>query len=287
MPIGDVYKVSLFTHQRQRQFVNTHYYRIGAITVVDDFEEAQALADTFVTHFQAAYQGVLSNDVELGCVKVEKVQGPRIPFFVQFFTNTKGTQVGVPMPDNMTLVIRRRGDDAGNPLRSLLHISGLRTLDVDDSFLDAGFVAGNLNTLVFLYNDQLVASASFNLAQFNPVIPHTGYVYGRNLSVNVNPSLDELTRNDAKAWDIEGFISGPQFRILAPSRNKGTYTAAVIAGQSKITLLDNKLETNVPEIMSVQQVITPVLYFPLLTAVPQTAIRQLNRRRSSHTAVVA
>lgn len=287
MGIGDVYKVELFTSQDQRQFINTHFYRIGAITVTDAFEEAQALADTFVTFFQAAYQGVLSDDVQLGCVKVTKVLGPRIPFFIQFFDNIQGTQIGPPLPDNLTTVIRRRGDDAGKPLRSLLHISGVRQADTLGSFLTSAFVLGNLNTLVQLYNDQMVASASFNLAEFDPVIPHTGYVYGRNLSITPNTALNELLRLDGKAWDVEGFVTGPGFRINAPSKNKGTYGAIIIAGNSKITLTDNELETNPTEVMSVQQVITPVIYFPLLSAIQQTSIRQLSQRRSSHTQVVA
>lgn len=287
MGIGDVYKVELFSSQDQKQFINTHYYRVGAVTVSDAFEEAQALADTFVTFFQGAYQGVFSDDVQLGCVKVTKVLGPKIPFFIQFFSDVQGTQVGPPLPDNLTTVIRRRGDDAGKPLRSLLHLSGIRVDDTAGSFLTNAFVLGNLNTLVSLYNDQMVASASFNLAEFDPVIPHTEYVYGRNLEVTPNTGLNELLRLDGKAWDLEGFVTGPSFRIHAPSPNKGTYSATLFAGLSKISLSGNQLETDATETMSVQQVITPVLYFPLLSAIQQTSIRQLNRRRSSHTQIVA
>lgn len=287
MALFDVYKVSLFTHHDQRQFINTFYYEIGAIVVIDEFEEAKAIADTFISFWQAAIQGVLSQDTVLGCIKVEKVKGTNIPTFIQFFTDVQGTQVGQAMPNNLTMVIRRRHDEGGNAFRSLMHISGFRVLDTDGSFLNAAFVSGNLNTFVGLFNDQMVASASFNLAEFNPVIPHTGYVYGRKLSVTVNVGLQQLTRLDGKAWDVEGFITGPGFRIAAPSKNKGTYTATILAGQSKIDLSENGLELDTTEVMNVQQVVVPKAYFSLGSTIPQISVRQLNNRRSSHTAVVA
>lgn len=287
MPTTDVYKVSLFTHSVQRQFVSTFYYEVGTVTVIDDFEEGAVLADTWVNKFLTTYQSIISDDVTFGCLKIEKVKGPRIPLFIHFFTDTKGSRIGIPMPDNMTMVIRRRGGVGPTMRRSLLHISGIRTADTLGSFLQGFFVTPTLNDFVGLLNDQLVASPGFNNAEFNPVIPQRGYAYARNVNVFVNVAANTLTLQDGDPWDTRGFISGGFFRINAPSVNKGTYTAVTGPLSPAITLSDNELELEQFEVMTCQQVITPVTYLVLDSAVPQTAIRTMNRRRSSHTAVVA
>lgn len=287
VPTTDVYKVSLFTHSVQRQFVNTFYYEVGGVTVVDDFEEADVLADTWVNKFLTTYRSIISDDVTFGCLKVEKVKGPRIPRFIKFFTDTKGSRVGEPMPDNLTLVIRRRGGMGVTARRSLLHISGIRTADTLGSFLQGFFIVPTLNDFVALLNDQLVASPGFNSAEFNPVIPQRVYAYARNVNVFVNVAANTLTLQDGDPWDIRGFVNGGRFRILAPSKNKGTYTALTAPLSPAITLSENELELEQFEIMNCQQVVTSVVYIALDSAVPQTAIRTMNRRRSSHTAVVA
>lgn len=287
MATGDVYKVELFTHGQQRQFINTHYYEIGAITVVDEFDEAQALAETFDQQFTLAYRNCLSDELQFGCIKVTKVKGSRIPFYVFFYSNSFGTQSGDPLPDNITMIIRRRASIMGKDHRSLLHISGLSSLNVDGSFLNSLFINGVLKTLVDLYNNLMVASPGFNSAEFNPVIPSTEYVYFRDTPMTINTTAQTLTRGDGKNWDIEGFINGPQFRINAPSKNKGLYTATTSPISPVITLSANELETESETVLSGHQVTVPRIYVDLQSAVPQTAVRGLDRRRSSHTAVVA
>lgn len=287
MPLDDVYKVSLFTHGQQRQFVNTHYYKVRDPNPVDDFEEAQALAETFEQAFRAAYQGVLSTSTTLGCIKVEKVVGPRIPFYIFFFQDVAGTRAGGPLPDNLTMILRRRATIMGKSHRSLLHISGLAHLDVLGSFLTSGFTTGAVATLVALFNDILISSPSFNSAEWQPVIPSTEYVYFRDTPVTVNTAANTITRNDGKKWDTEGFINGPGFRINAPSKNKGLYTATTAPLSAIITLSDNELETESETVLSGHQVTVPRIFIDLQSAVPQIALRALDRRRSSHTAVVA
>ena len=287
MPLGDVYKVTLFTHGQQRQFNNTHYYEVGAINPVDDFDEAQALAETWEQAFTSLYQAALSDDTEFGCVKVEKVVGPRIPFYIFFYANKFGTAVGGALPDNLTMVIRRRATIMGKSHRSLLHISGMRHLDVAGSFLEAAFVTGPLDALVDKLNDQLVSSPGFNSAEWEPKIPSTPYVYFRDTPVAVNTTAQTITRNDGKKWDTEGFVNGPQFRINAPSKNKGLYTATTAPLSSVITLSDNELETESETVLSGQQATGPRIFVDLQSAVPQIAIRSLKQRRSSHTAIVA
>lgn len=287
MPTFDVYKVSLFTHQDQRQFVNTMFYEVGPIQVIDAFEEAKALADTWVTFFQTAWQGVVSNVTSFGCVKIEKVKGSPIPTFIQFFSNVKGTQVGKAMPDNMTMVIRRRHDVGGNAFRSLLHISGFRVLDTDGSFLNAAFVSGQLQALVVLFNDQMVSSASFNLAEWNPVIPHTQRVYGNKLAVSIDAPTNTITLTAGGSWSALGFITGGQFAIRAPSPDKGTYSIIVSGGSPALVLTENNVESTGADVISCQQVTVPTAYFSLGSTIPQTAVRQLNNRRSSHTGIVA
>ena len=287
MPTGDVYKVSLFTHGQQRQFINTHYYEVGAINPVNDFDEAQALAETFEQAFTALYQAALSDDTEFGCVKVEKVVGPRIPFYIFFYANKFGSAVGGALPDNLTMVVRRRANIMGQDHRSLLHISGMRHLDVAGSFLEAAFVAGPFAALIAKYNDLLISSPGFNSAEWKPVIPSTPYVYFRKTPVTVNTTAQTITRNDGKKWDTEGFVNGPQFRINAPSKNKGLYTATTAPLSSVITLSDNELETESEVILSGQQATGPRIFVDLQSAVPQVAIRSLKQRRSSHTAIVA
>ena len=287
MATGDVYQVGLFTHGQQKQFINTHFYRVGAVSPTDEFEEPQALAETFEQAFRPLYQAALSDDTEFGCVKVNKVEGTRIPFYIFFFSNIFGTAAGGALPDNLTAIVRRRASVAGKEHRSLLHISGIRHIDVAGSFLEAAFLAGPFATLIAKYNDLLVSSPSFQSAEWQPVIPTTSYVYFRNTPVLVNTTAQTITRNDGKKWDTEGFIDGPQFRINAPSANRGLYTATTAPLSAVITLSDNELETEAETILSGSQVTVARTFIDLQSAVPQTAIRSLKQRRSSHTAVVA
>lgn len=287
MPTGDVYQVSLFTHGQQRQFINTHYYEVGAINPVDDFTEAQALAETFEQAFTTLYQAVLSDQTAFGCVKISKVVGPRIPFYIFFYANKFGSAAGGALPDNLTMVIRRRASIMGKDHRSLLHISGMRHIDVAGSFLESAFVSGPLAALIAKYNDLLVSSPGFNSAEWKPVIPSTPYVYFRKTPVSVNTTAQTITRNDGKKWDTEGFVNGPQFRINAPSKNKGLYTATTAPLSSVITLSDNELETESETILSGQQATGPRIFVDLQSAVPQIAVRSLKQRRSSHTGVAA
>lgn len=286
MPTGDVLKLSLFTHTTQRQFVNTHYYKLGAVVTVDPFDAAAALSDAFNTTLLGPYRAIMSNQTEFGCIKISEVVGSGLPSFIEFYDDLQGTRGGFAEPANMALIIRRRGFALGKTRRSLLFLSGIRVDDVDGSFLAPGFITPVLNDFVALLNDQLIASAGLDLAEFDPVIPHTQRVYGRELDVTVNVVTNEITITAGTAWDSLGFISGGQFSIAAPNRNKGTYTATVTPASSTILLSDNELELSGGQTLSCQQVIVPTDYIPLLSAVQQLALRQLARRRSSHTGVV-
>ena len=287
MPTGDVLKLSLFTHTTQRQFVTTHYYKLGAVTTSDPFDAAAALSDAFNTTLLGPYRAALSDETEFGCIKIQEIIGAGIPSFIQHYQNLQGTRVGPVLPPNMAVIIRRRGFALGKTRRSLLFLGGVRTFDTNGSFLEPGYVTGPLNDLVNLYNDQLIASAGLDLAEFDPVIPHTQRVYGKDLDVSVNVVTNEMTLTSGAAWDARGFISGGQFSIAAPNRNKGTYTATVTPASLTILLSDNELELSGGQVLTCQQVIVPTDYIVLLTAVQQLAIRQLARRRSSHTGVIA
>lgn len=287
MPSEDVFKVSLFYHTSQRQMIATHYYEVGIVTTVDPFEEAQALAEAFDTIFTTTYRLALSQGVQLGCLKVEQVKGLGIPTYVLFYSNLGGLVAGDAMPANIPAIIRRRGIFAAKTRRSLLFLGGVSAASTTGSFLTSAYVSGPLTTLLNLYNNGLVAGSEFNLAQFGPVIPVTGHVYARDVPVTKDLALNTMTLTDGTSWSARGFVTGGQFRIAAPSRNKGTYTATVVALNATITLSDNELETSAAEVLSCQQVITPTQYITLQSATANTALRQLSRRRSSHTGVVA
>lgn len=287
MPVGDVLKVSLFTHTTQRQFVNTHYYKLGAVVTSDPFDAAVALSNAWNTKFLAPYRTIMSNETSFGCNKIEEVVGSGLPTFINHYQNLLGTAAGPPLPPNMALILRRRGTALGKARRSLLFLSGIRVADTNGSFLTPAFSGGDLTALVQLYNDQLIAISAFDLAEFNPVIPHTQRAYGRDLAVTVSTVTNDITIDAGTAWDSLGFISGGQFSIAAPNKNKGTYTATVVAASPTITLSDNELETSGSQVLSAQQVIVPTDYIPLESAIQQLAIRQLSRRRSSHTGLVA
>lgn len=287
MPTGDVLKLSLFTHTTQRQFVNTHYYKLGAVTTGDAFDAAAALSDAFNTTLLGPYRAIMSDETQFGCIKIEEVQGAGLPTFIEFYDNLQGTRAGPPLPPNMALIIRRRGFALGKARRSLLFLAGIRTLDTNGSFLTPAFITPFLDALVALFNDQIIASAGLDLAEYDPVIPHTGYAYGRSLEVTVDTAAQTITITSGPVWDALGFISGGQFSIAAPNRNKGTYTATVVPASATITLSDNELEVSGGQTLSCQQVIVPRDYTPLVSAVQQLAIRQLGRRRSSHTGILA
>lgn len=287
MPIGDVLKLSVFSHTTQRQFINTHYWKLGAVVTSDPFDAATALADSFFNQRLTEYRNIMSDEVQFGCIKVEEVVGAGLPTFIQFFSDLQGTRIGPPLPANMALIIRRRGTALGKTRRSLLFLSGIRTADTDGSFINTGFITPALDALVALFNDQLVASGGFDLAEFNPVIPHTQRAYLTDQNVTVDTAANTVSIISGGNWDSFGFISGGQFSIAAPSKNKGTYTATVVPASPTITLSDNELELSGGEEMTASQVIVPTDYIPLLSAVQQLAIRQLGRRRSSHTGVLA
>ncbi len=287
MPTGDVLKLSLFTHTTQRQFINTHYYKLGAVVTSDPFDAAAALSDAFNTTLLGSYRAALSNETEFGCIKIEEVIGAQIPTFIEHYNDLQGTLVGPVMPPNMAVIIRRRGFALGKNRRSLLFLGGIRTNDTNGSFLQPAYVTGALQTLVNLFNDQIIASAGLDLAEFDPVIPHTQRVYGKDLDVTVNVVSNEMTLTSGAAWDVRGFITGGQFAIAAPNRNKGTYTATVTPASLTILLSDNELELSGPQVLTCQQVIVATDYIPLLSTQAQLALRQLARRRSSHTGLVA
>lgn len=287
MPTGDVLKLSLFTHTTQRQFINTHYYKLGSVTTSDPFDALAALSDAFNTTFLGTYRAALSDETEFGCIKIEEIVGVGTPSFIQHYEDLQGTRAGDVMPPNMSVIIRRRGVALGKTRRSLLFLGGFRILDTNGSFLTPAYVTTALNDLVALYNDQIIASGGFDSAEFDPVIPHTQRVYGKDLDVTVNVVTNEMTLTSGPAWDTRGFITGGQFSIAAPSRNKGTYTATVTPASLTILLSDNELELSGGQVLTCQQVIVPTDYIPLLSAVQQLAIRQLARRRSSHTGKVA
>lgn len=287
MPAEDVFKVSLFGHNHQRQFINTHYYETGIVVTTDPFEEAEALAEAFVSDFLTLYRDVVSTDVFYGCLKIEQVKGAGLPTFIDFFTNIAGTRVGAALPNNAVVIIRRRGVAAGKQKRSLLSLSGIRALDTDGSFVNAAFITPALDALVDQYNNQLVASPSHQLAEFNPVIPNTTRVYATNVDVTIDTALNTMSLIGGATWSGLGFITGGQFRINHPNRNKGTYFATVVPVSPTITLSQNELETSGGATLSAQQVTVPTVYITLQSAVQQLAIRQLNRRRSSHTGIQA
>ena len=287
MPAEDVFKVSLFSHNEQRQFITTHYYESGVVVTSDPFEEGQALADAFLTAWQTLYVNVLSNETFLGCIKVEQVKGAGLPTWISHLTDIKGSRAGPALPNNMVVIIRRRGISAGKQRRSLVFLSGVRSADTDGSFINAAFITPALEALVDQYNNQIVASASFQLAEYNPVIPRTERVYGNNLNVTIDTALNTMTIIGGQTWSGLGFVSGGRFSIRHPNRNKGTYTATVVPASTTITLSDNELETSGSAELSCSQVITGVVYITLQSAVQQLAIRQLNRRRSSYTGILA
>lgn len=287
MPTEDVLKVSLFYHTSQRQMIATHYYEVGAVTTTDPFEEAEALAQAFGSAFAATYALALSTGTSLGCLKVEMIKGSQIPSFVTFFEQLDGLRSGDPLPANCAVIIRRRGVFLAKPRRSLIFLGGVSVTDTTGSFLEGSYVNGAMTNLLILYNDQLVANSSFGFAQFNPVMPHTQRVYARDIPVTSDLAANTMTLTDGSNWSDRGFITGDKFRINAPSRNKGTYTATVVPTNTTITLSENELEFAGPEVLTAQQVIVPLTFFTMQSAVVQTAIRQLNRRRSSHTGVVA
>ncbi len=287
MPTGDVLKLSLFTHTTQRQFINTHYYKLGAVVTVDPFDAAAALSDAFNTTLLGTYRAALSNETEFGCIKIEEVVGSGIPTFIQHYNDLQGTLVGPVMPPNMAVIIRRRGFALGKNRRSLLFLGGIRTNDTNGSFLQPAYVTGAVQDLVNLFNDQIIASGGLDFAEFDPVIPHTQRVYGTDLDVTVNVVTNEMTLTSGAAWDVRGFITGGQFSIAAPNRNKGTYTATVTPASLTILLSDNELELSGGQVLTCQQVIVPTDYIPLLSTQAQLALRQLARRRSSHTGLVA
>lgn len=287
MPIGDVLKVSLFTHTTQRQFINTHYYKQGSVIPSDPFVAAEALSNAWNTAFLGPYRTIMSNETSFGCVKIEEVVGSGLPTFINHYQNLLGLALGPPLPPNMAVIIRRRGTALGRARRSLVFLSGIRVADTNGSFLTPAFLVPDLQALTNLYNDQLVAISAFDFATFDPVIPHTQRAYGRDLLVTVNLVTNEITITAGTAWDSLGFITGGQFSIAAPNKNKGTYTATVTPASSTILLSDNELETSGSQTLSAQQVIVATDYIPLLSAAPQLAIRQLDRRRSSHTGVLA
>lgn len=216
MPTGDVYKVSLFTHTTQRQFVNTHYYRAGSAVTTDPFEEAEALAEAFNASVQAGYVGALSADVSFGCAKIEKVLGSEIPTFISFYSDENGARPTGALPPNIVGIIRRRGVDGTNMLRSLLFISGISNTDALGSFLTAAFISGAYATMLNTFNDVLTSSSAFQNATWEPVIPHTPRVYVRNTNVTVSVTNNTITNDDLIDWSARGFITGPGFRIAAP-----------------------------------------------------------------------
>lgn len=287
MPSEDVFKVTLFSHTTQRQFQNTHYFESGGVVTIDPFDEAVGLAEAFIADFLSLYRDVLSDETFIGCIKVEQVKGAGLPTLIEFFTNINGNRVGPPLPPNMVVIIRRRGVALGKARRSLLFLSGIRALDTNGSFLDLAFVTPALDALVAQYNDQLVASPSLNNAEYNPVMPFTQRVYATEVDVTIDTTLNTMSLIGGANWSGLGFITGGQFVIKGPNRNKGTYFATVVGGSPTITLTQNELEVSGGATLSAQQVIVPVDYITLQSAVQQLAIRQLNSRRSSHTGILA
>lgn len=287
MATGDVYRLSLFTHTTQRQVINTHYYLVGNVTTTDQFAEGNGLGNAFIVNVLPDYRGALSTGVSFGCIKIEKVTGVEIPLFITFFTNSVGLRPGLPLPANIVAIIRRRGTGPSTPIRSLLSLTGISQTDTAGSFLDGAFVTGALDALEVALVSQIIASSTFQLAEYSPVIPNTPRVYARNVPVTVNVTTNTLTLTDGTNWSTRGFITAPGFRIAAPSKNKGTYDAIVTALSDTIALSGNELEIGGSDVISAQQATGPTDYFTLQSTTPQTALRQLNRRRSSHTGIVA
>ncbi len=287
MPTGDTYKASLFTHTSQRQVINTFYYKAGVTVTTEPFEEAQALAEAWVSGQLTFWRLALSQEVSFGCLKIEKVVGSEIPFWIEFFDNIVGLRAVDPIAANLVGIIIRRGTVMEGSRRSLLSITGVSEADTTGSFMETAFFNGAFTNLANVLNNTILSSPSFQSADWLPVIPHTGYVYARDVAVNVDPSTKTVSLTDGTNWSTRGFITGPSFRILAPNKNKGTYSATVVPLSADITLTDNFLELAGAQTLSAQQVVTPVVYNTLGSAVGNIALRQLNRRRSSHTGIVA
>jgi len=287
MPTEDNFKVSLFYHTSQRQMIATHYYQAGAITTLDPFEECEALAQAFLINMLPEYTLATSVGTNFGCVKVEMITGSQIPTFINHLTTTNGLRVGNPLPPNCAAIIRRRGVFAAKPRRSLVFLGGVSVDDTLGSFLAAAFVTGALANLSGNYNDQILSTSLFNLAEWNPQLPHTPRVYARDAAVTSDLSANTMTLTDGTNWSTRGFITGGQFRISSPSRNRGTYFATVTPASPTIALTTNELEFAGPEQVNAQQVTAATSFFTLQSSVIQTAIRQLARRRSSHTGIVA
>lgn len=287
MPTGDVYKVSLFSHTTQRQNVNTHYYEAGSAVTSDPFEEAEALAEAFNTTVLPTWTAAVSSDVTFGCIKIEKVLGTEIPTFISFYAPTTGGRPSGALAPNLVGIIRRRGTFGVQMLRSLLFVSGISDTDAVGSFLTSAFVNGAYAGLIDVLNDVLTSSGSFQNATWEPVIPHTPRVYRRDENVTVSVTNNTITSDDFTDWNLAGFISGPGFRIARPNSNHGSYTAVVTPASNVITMTLNRLEGTGAQVMSVQQATGPTAYHQLASTNIQTALRQLNRRRSSHTGIVA
>lgn len=287
MPTGDVLKLSLFTHTTQRQFINTHFYRLGAVVTTDPFDAAAGLSDAFNTTILGPYRAIMSDETQFGCIKITEVEGSGLPLFIEFYDDLQGTRVGPPLPPNMAMIVRRRNDFGGQPRRSLLFLSGIRVLDTNGSFLTPAFITPTVDNFVALLNDQIIASGGLDLAEYDPVMPHTERAYGRKLSVTVNLVTNEITLTSGPAWDALGFITGGQFSIAAPNRNKGTYGATVTPASLTILLSANELEVAGAQTIDAQQVTVPTVYNAVDSAIQQLAIRQLARRRSSHTGLLA
>jgi hypothetical protein len=287
MPQEDVYKVDLFYHTSQKQMIATHYYGAGPQVPTDPFEEPQALAVAFAAALVPGYRIAVAQGTSLGCIKVEPVTGPKFPTYVEFLSNVGGFRGADPLPANMAVILRRRGVFGGKSRRSLLFLGGVAEDDTDGSFLDSTYVTTALFTLLELYNDLLTNGSEFQLAEWFPVMPHTPRTYARDIPVTADLSANTLTLDDATTWDGRGFITGPGFAIAAPSKNKGSYFATIVPGSSAVSLTENELEVVGPEVIDVQQASGPTSYFAVTSAVANTAVRQLNRRRSSHTGIVA
>lgn len=287
MPQEDVYKVSMFYHTSQKQMIATHYYEAGAQNPTDPFEEPEALAQAWGSAFGGPYALALSAGAQIGCIKIEQVKGAGLPTFVSFFEDLRGLRAADPIAANLAGIIRRRGIFLAKPRRSLIFLGGIAEADTEGSFLENTYVTGPMFDLLELYNDILTSQSQFQLATWNPVMPHTPMVYARNIPVIADTSANTLTLTDGTTWSERGFITGPKFSVAAPSKNRGTYTASIVPFNVAVALSENELELDGPETIDVQQATADTSYFTLQSAVVNTAIRQLNRRRSSHTGIVA
>jgi len=287
MPTGDVYKTELFYHTSQKQCIATFYYELGVTVPADPFTEAEALADAWTTQWLGTIRSVLSSGAILGCIKVSKVVGTEIPTFVAFYPSFAGLRAADPLPANIIAIIVRRGQHLTGPIRSLMFLTGVAEADTDGSFMEVSFFNGAFSTFANAFNDVILSSGTFNSANWIPVVPHTEYAYARKVAVNTDPAANTITLTDGTNWTARGFVSGPQFRINAPNRNKGSYLGIISGAPATMNLSQNNLENAGNQVVSCQQVITPVDYFTLQSAAASFALRQLNRRRSSHTGSVA